>query len=48
VVTWKEIFIHPEFLVIAFGRIFAEPILSLGAIMFIILSLSFYYTDAKG
>jgi len=45
VVTWKEIFINPEFLVIAYGRVCAEPTLSLGAILFITLALSFYYTQ---
>jgi hypothetical protein len=44
-VTWREIFINPEFLVIAFGRICAEPTLSLGAILFIILAISFHYTQ---
>lgn len=44
-VTWKEIFINPEYLVIEFGRICAEPTLSLGAILFTILDLSFYYTQ---
>jgi hypothetical protein len=44
-VTWREIFINPEFLVIAFGRICAEPTLSLEAILFIILAISFHYTQ---
>ena len=42
-VTWRDFFTNPGFLVIAFGRICAEPTLTLGAILFIILDLFLYY-----